>query len=115
MTPAPEFIRRGHQRAVKNAKQRDPLPANPKGLALLEPVFRSVSRTAEGPGPETAPYKRRWVFRDIYRTLRRSLLPCVRSRVLPGQFHSITHTCLYLDYATTSVRSVGGVGDVTQD
>lgn len=82
---------------LTNAKQRPPAPAEPKGLALPEPVFPRFPERLNDPGPEIPPDRRKWGLRDIYRTSRGWLLPYVRSRVLPGQFHPIT-AYLFIEY-----------------
>jgi hypothetical protein len=40
--------------------------------------------------PEIQPEKRVWGIHDIFCISRGWLYPCVRSRVMPGEFHPIT-------------------------
>ena len=67
------------------------------GSALPEPVFpRSPEKLAD-PGPDTPPDKRAWSTAQILRAARGWLVPYVRSRILPGQFHPIT-AYLFVEY-----------------
>jgi hypothetical protein len=75
---------------LMNSSLRPPAPPEPKGLTLPEPVFPQFPDRLKDPGPEIPPAHRKWGAKDIYRTSRGWLFPCVRSRVLPGEFHPIT-------------------------
>src|SRR6202008_2593199 len=72
-----------------NSAQSPPTPAQAMGLTLPEPVFPQFPDRLNNPGPETPPEKRKWGAKDIYRYSRGWLGPYVRSRVLPGEIHSI--------------------------
>jgi MoaA/NifB/PqqE/SkfB family radical SAM enzyme len=74
-----------------------PAPAESKGLTLPTPVFPQFPERLNDPGPQTAPEKRQWSVKDIYRTSRGWLFPYVRSRVMPGEFHPIT-AYLFIEY-----------------
>jgi hypothetical protein len=45
-----------------NASQRPPAPAEPKGLALSEPVFPQFPDRLNDAGPEVPPEKRKWAI-----------------------------------------------------
>jgi MoaA/NifB/PqqE/SkfB family radical SAM enzyme len=49
------------------------------------------------PGPETPPERREWNREQIFRKIRGWLVPYIRSRVMPGDFHPIT-AYLFLEY-----------------
>jgi MoaA/NifB/PqqE/SkfB family radical SAM enzyme len=74
-----------------------PLPAEPKGTTLPEPVFPRFPERLKDPGPEVALEKRKWEPKDVYRAMRGWLFPYIRSRVLPGDFHPIT-AYLFVEY-----------------
>jgi MoaA/NifB/PqqE/SkfB family radical SAM enzyme len=68
----------------------DPVqPPAPKGLTLPEPVFPQYPEKLADPGPEQPPEHRHWNREAIMRKVRGWLVPYVRSRVLPGEFHPI--------------------------
>jgi sulfatase maturation enzyme AslB (radical SAM superfamily) len=68
-----------------------------KGATLPEPVFPQYPELLKDPGPETAPEKRAWTAEQVWRKVRGWLVPYIRSRVMPGDFHPIT-AYLFLDY-----------------
>ena len=74
-----------------------PRPPAPKGAVLPEPVFPQRPDLLNDPGPETPPDKRVWGRKDIMRKVRGWLVPYVRSRVMPGDFHPIT-AYLFVEY-----------------
>jgi len=74
-----------------------PAPAPPKGLTLPEPEFPIHAEMLADPGPETPPEKRHWSREHIMRKVRGWLVPYLRSRVIPGEFHPIT-AYLFLEY-----------------
>src|SRR6202049_2691071 len=80
-----------------NSTQMLPPPAAPKGLTLPDPVFPQYPDRLRDPGPETPPEKRKWGAKDVYRYSRGWLVPYMRSRVLPGEFHPIT-AYLFVEY-----------------
>ncbi len=82
---------------LMNSNQRPPAPAESMGLTLPEPVFPRFPDRLKDPGPETPPEKRKWGPKDVYRYSRGWLVPYVRSRVLPGDFHPIT-AYLFVEY-----------------
>ena len=73
-----------------------PRPALVKGLSLPEPVFPEYPEKLNDPGPDQ-PQDRRAGLRRIMRSSRGWLVPYVRSRVLPGDFHPIT-AYLFVEY-----------------
>ena len=68
-----------------------------KGATLPQPVFPQYPELLKDPGPETAPEKRAWTAEQVWRKVRGWLVPYIRSRVMPGDFHPIT-AYLFLDY-----------------
>jgi MoaA/NifB/PqqE/SkfB family radical SAM enzyme len=74
-----------------------PVPPSPKGATLPEPVFPQHPELLSMPGPETPPLKREWKRQEIMRKVRGWLVPYVRSRVMPGNFHPIT-AYLFVEY-----------------
>jgi MoaA/NifB/PqqE/SkfB family radical SAM enzyme len=74
-----------------------PAAPEPKGATLPEPVFPQHPELLADPGPETPPEKRIWSREHIYRKARGWLVPYLRSRIMPGQFHPIT-AYLFLEY-----------------
>ena len=59
--------------------------------------FRALAEKLADPGPDTPPDKRAWSTAQILRAARGWLVPYVRSRILPGQFHPIT-AYLFVEY-----------------
>jgi hypothetical protein len=82
---------------LKNSEDSRPTPPEPKGLTLPEPVFPQYPELLNAPGPDTPPEKREWSREHIMRKVRGWLVPYMRSRVLPGEFHPIT-TYLFVEY-----------------
>lgn len=82
---------------LKDPSQQSPVPLEPKGLALPEPVFPQYPQLLNDPGPETFPERRQWSRQHIFRAMRGWLGPYVRSRVLPGGLHPIT-AYLFTEY-----------------
>ncbi len=74
-----------------------PVPPVSKGLTLPEPVFPQFPEKLADPGPETPPEKRHWNRGELARKARGWLVPYIRSRVLPGDFHPIT-AYLFVEY-----------------
>jgi MoaA/NifB/PqqE/SkfB family radical SAM enzyme len=74
-----------------------PVPPSPKGATLPEPVFPQHPELLSVPGPDTPPAKREWKREEIMRKVRGWLVPYVRSRVMPGNFHPIT-AYLFVEY-----------------
>ncbi|MGD0823771.1 MAG: radical SAM protein, partial [Terriglobales bacterium] len=74
-----------------------PKAAEPRGATLPEPVFPQYPELLKDPGPEVPLEKRDWTYGQIWRKVRGWLLPYIRSRVMPGEFHPIT-AYLFLDY-----------------
>jgi len=73
------------------------IPAKNNGLRLPEPVFPQFPENLADPGPETPPERRKWTASQILRATRGWLVPYLRSRVLPGDFHPIT-AYLFVEY-----------------
>src|ERR1700686_5390668 len=82
---------------LMNSTHLPPAPAEAMGLALPEPIFPQFPERLSDPGPDSAPEKRKWGAKDVYRYSRGWLVPYVRSRVLPGEFHPIT-AYLFVEY-----------------
>jgi MoaA/NifB/PqqE/SkfB family radical SAM enzyme len=74
-----------------------PAPPEPKGMTLPEPVFPQFPEKLADPGRETPPELREWSRGELMRKVRGWLVPYLRSRVLPGQFHPIT-AYLFVEY-----------------
>jgi MoaA/NifB/PqqE/SkfB family radical SAM enzyme len=74
-----------------------PAPPPARGATLPEPVFPLRPELLNDPGLEVPPAKRHWNRQQILRTVRGWLVPYIRSRVLPGEFHPIT-AYLFVEY-----------------
>src|SRR4051794_40980685 len=74
-----------------------PAPPTPKGATLPEPVFPLHPELLSVPGPDTPPLKREWKREELLRKARGWLVPYIRSRVMPGNFHPIT-AYLFVEY-----------------
>jgi hypothetical protein len=61
-----------------------------KGAKLPEAVFPQHPEKLSDPGPDAIPQHRDWTIPQVYRKLRSWLVPYIRSRTLPGDFHPIT-------------------------
>ncbi|HZQ70451.1 MAG TPA: radical SAM/SPASM domain-containing protein [Terriglobales bacterium] len=85
-----------HNLLMNSAAGRPAIP-EPKGATLPEPVFPQYPALLADPGPETLPEKRDWTASQIARKARGWLVPYLRSRLMPGDFHPIT-AYLFLDY-----------------
>ena len=84
-----------HERLIGSTTSRTQLA--PRGATLPEPVFPQHPEWLNDPGPETPPEKRRWNGERTRRTMRGWLVPYLRSRLLPGEFHPIT-AYFFTDY-----------------
>jgi len=82
---------------LMNSGSTGPRPAEARGTTLPTPVFPQYPDLLNDPGPETFPKKRNWSMNHVWRSTRGWLLPYIRSRVMPGEFHPIT-AYLFLDY-----------------
>jgi len=82
---------------LMNSGSTGPKPAEARGTTLPTPVFPQYPELLNEPGPETFPKKRDWTMNQVWRSTRGWLLPYIRSRVMPGEFHPIT-AYLFLDY-----------------
>src|SRR4051812_21925232 len=80
-----------------NNQPEPPRPAAAQGLMLPEPIFPQHPEKLNDPGPETPPERRQWSLGKMGRTARGWLMPYIKSRVLPGEFHPIT-SYLFLEY-----------------
>jgi len=74
-----------------------PMPPSARGATLPEPIFPQYPEMLADPGPETPPDRRDWSREHIMRKVRGWLVPYMRSRVMPGQFHPIT-AYLFMEY-----------------
>jgi len=68
-----------------------------QALQLPQPVFPRFPNKLHDPGPGFPPDRRKWTPHQVARAMRGWLVPYLRSRVLPGEFHPIT-TYLFLEY-----------------
>ena len=66
-------------------------------MTLPEPVFPEHPERLADPGLETPPEQREWSRQQILRKVRGWLVPYIRSRVMPGEFHPIT-AYLFVEY-----------------
>jgi len=98
-TPAPTKFRIdvSIHNLLMNSPSGLPVVPTPKGMTLPEPIFPQHSELVKDPGPETIPDHRDWTRSQIWRKVRGWLIPYMRSRVMPGDFHPIT-AYLFLDY-----------------
>src|SRR5262245_5784882 len=74
-----------------------PTPPKPLGATLPEPIFPQYPELRSVPGPAAPPEKRHWTREQILRKVRGWLIPYIRSRVMPGDFHPIT-AYLFVEY-----------------
>ncbi len=82
---------------LMNSAPQKALQLVPKGLTLPEPVFPQYPERLDDPGPEVPPEKRKWGNKEIYRKMRGWLVPYMRSKFLPGEFHPIV-SYLFVEY-----------------
>jgi MoaA/NifB/PqqE/SkfB family radical SAM enzyme len=82
---------------LMNSGQDRPTPPEPKGLTLPEAVFPQYPEKLNDPGPEVPPERRHWDAASKMRKVRGWLVPYMRSRFLPGDFHPIT-AYLFVEY-----------------
>jgi MoaA/NifB/PqqE/SkfB family radical SAM enzyme len=82
---------------LMNSGSTGPKPAEVRGETLPVPVFPQYPELLNDPGPEIFPQKRDWSMNQVWRSTRGWLLPYIRSRVMPGEFHPIT-AYLFVDY-----------------
>ena len=75
---------------MRGPQYQKPKLVEPKGLTLPEPVFPQFPELLDDPGPAVAPAKRPWTREQKLRKVRGWLVPYLRSRVMPGDFHPIT-------------------------
>jgi pyruvate-formate lyase-activating enzyme len=76
---------------------KPPAPPAPRGATLPEPVFPQRPELLADAGLDSPPERREWSREDILRKARGWLVPYVRSRVKPGDFHPIT-AYLFVEY-----------------
>ena len=97
-TPAKFRIDVSIHNLLTNSDGQKPAPVTSKGLTLPQPVFPQYPDKLSDPGPaEPHDGNRRWSASAIRRATRGWLVPYVRSRVLPGDFHPIT-SYLFVEY-----------------
>ncbi len=82
---------------LMNSAPQKALQLVPKGLTLPEPVFPQYPEKLDDPGPEVPPEKRKWGNKELYRKMRGWLVPYMRSKFLPGEFHPIV-SYLFVEY-----------------
>ena len=95
-TPAFRIDGPSHELLTKPGSARS-APPEPRGRTLPTPVFPRRPERLANPGPGTPPERRPHDAAWVYRMVRSWLVPYLRSRVLPGDFHPIT-AYLFLDY-----------------
>jgi pyruvate-formate lyase-activating enzyme len=96
-TPARFRVDPGMHHLLTDSSSNSPAPPPAKGLTLPEPLFPQRPDLLDDPGPVTPPEKRPWGHKEIHRAVRGWLVPYLRSRVLPGEFHPIT-AYLFTEY-----------------
>jgi MoaA/NifB/PqqE/SkfB family radical SAM enzyme len=74
-----------------------PAPPKATGLTLPTPPFPQFPQKLQDPGPAVPPERRKWTPSQVVRAMRGWLVPYLRSRVLPGDFHPIT-AYLFVEY-----------------
>ena len=82
---------------LMNTPSSGPQPPALRGMKLPEPVFPRCPEKLADPGPEVPPENRNWGPAHAHRCLKGWLLPYIRSRVSPGDFHPII-AYLFTDY-----------------
>jgi MoaA/NifB/PqqE/SkfB family radical SAM enzyme len=82
---------------LMHSSARPPAPPEAKGATLPEPVFPQYPELLADPGPNPIPEKRHWTRDQLMRKVRGWLVPYIRSRVAPGDFHPIT-SYLFVEY-----------------
>ncbi len=75
---------------LMQANPQPPSPPKDNGRKLPEPVFPQFPEKLADPGPDRPPARRKWTAEQILRATRGWLVPYLKSRVLPGEFHPIT-------------------------
>jgi MoaA/NifB/PqqE/SkfB family radical SAM enzyme len=97
-TPAKFRVNAGMNELLTNpGAQLPPVRSIGDGEKLPEPVFPQFPDKLADPGPESPPERRQWTFDQITRASRGWLVPYLRSRFLPGDFHPIT-AYLFVEY-----------------
>jgi MoaA/NifB/PqqE/SkfB family radical SAM enzyme len=97
-SPAPKFrIDAEIHNVLMQSPSPTPVLPKPTEAVLPEPVFPQHPQLLEDPGPEKPLERRPWTASQILRQSRAWLVPYLRSRVLPGDFHPIT-AYLFLEY-----------------
>jgi MoaA/NifB/PqqE/SkfB family radical SAM enzyme len=82
---------------LRNTPATSPTPPSPSTATLPEPIFPMHPKLLADPGPDVRPARRKWTTAQVLRTTRGWLVPYLRSRVLPGDFHPIVGY-LFLEY-----------------
>ncbi|HYG97564.1 MAG TPA: radical SAM protein [Terriglobales bacterium] len=96
-TPAKFRIDDSMNDLLMNRYQQPSPAAADKGVSLPEPVFPRFPLKLLDPGPIKPPERRTWTTPQILRKMRGWLVPYLRSRILPGDFHPIT-SYLFVEY-----------------
>src|ERR1700693_292823 len=82
---------------LMNSSPHAPEPPVSKGLTLPEPVYPQFPEKLDDPGPERPLLQRNWGTKELARKVRGWLVPYIRSRVMPGEFHPII-AYLFVEY-----------------
>ncbi len=82
---------------TKPNHKNPPLSPQEKGLKLPSPVFPQFPDKLADPGPAIVPERRKWTATQVLRAMRGWLVPYLKSRVVPGEFHPIT-AYLFAEY-----------------
>ena len=82
---------------LTKANPDPPAPPTKNGLRLPLPPFPRFPDKLMDPGPAVPPERRKWTAGQVVRAMRGWLVPYLRSRVLPGEFHPIT-AYLFVEY-----------------
>ncbi len=82
---------------LTKANPNPPAPPRSNGLRFPTPLFPQFPDKLADPGPAVLPERRKWTASQVARAMRGWLVPYLRSRVLPGEFHPIT-AYLFVEY-----------------
>ncbi len=99
MTPSPAIFRIdvALNDLLTKANPNPPAPPKAIGLTLPTPVFPQFPEKLADPGPPMPLERRTWTAGQVVHKMRGWLVPYLRSRVLPGDFHPIT-AYLFVEY-----------------
>ena len=82
---------------LMNSGSHGPEAPLDEGQTLPEPIYPQFPEKLADPGPETPPDHRDWTLSQVHRKMKGWLVPYIRSRVMPGEFHPII-AYLFVEY-----------------